>query len=202
MKTATRQYAKSQVKWIRIKFLNALNAGQSIENPNGDIFLLDSTDVNAFAVNVSRRAVELAKGRLSMEYTKTVLTLLDFLESRPLPPPTSLSPLAALSLPPKRAYDFAHRPDLWVQRVCTLCNVTCVNDAEFTIHERSQRHKKTVQREKRRPEVEAFINARREKERQREMGVLVGLLERVVERGREGENGGGGGENGDVDTGK
>lgn len=75
MKTATRQYARSQVKWIRIKFLNALGTGE-IEagdtqeekkktNKNGDIFLLDSTDAASFPETVSRTAVEIAKGASS-----------------------------------------------------------------------------------------------------------------------------------------
>lgn len=72
MKTATRQYARSQVKWIRIKFLNALGAGEEgasdtqqtkkMKNENGDIFLLDSTDVASFSEMVSSTAVAIAKG--------------------------------------------------------------------------------------------------------------------------------------------
>lgn len=74
MKTATRQYARSQVKWIRIKFLNALGTGEEEEgasdtqqskkkrNENGDIFLLDSTDVASFSETVSSTAVAIAKG--------------------------------------------------------------------------------------------------------------------------------------------
>lgn len=75
MKTATRQYARSQVKWIRIKFLNALKTGgnetterddtqqaKKTRNENGDIFLLDSTDVTSFSEAVSRTAVNIAKG--------------------------------------------------------------------------------------------------------------------------------------------
>lgn len=72
MKTATRQYARSQIKWIRIKFLNALGvagneAGDTQQtkkkrNENGDIFLLDSTDVASFPETVSRTAVDITKG--------------------------------------------------------------------------------------------------------------------------------------------
>lgn len=72
MKTATRQYARSQVKWIRIKFLNALGTGemeagdtQQVKkktSKNGDIFLLDSTDIASFPETVSRTAVDIARG--------------------------------------------------------------------------------------------------------------------------------------------
>lgn len=79
MKTATRQYARSQIKWIRIKFLNALEvagneAGDTQQtkkkrNENGDIFLLDSTDVASFPETVSRTAVDITKGASPKSHT-------------------------------------------------------------------------------------------------------------------------------------
>lgn len=209
MKTATRQYARSQVKWIRIKLLNALemNALETGEkeaagdaqraekkrNENGDIFLLDSTDVTSFSETVSRTAVAISKGECPTQLYhkqvpefKLILLLLftDFLSSTiPLPDPLSLSSLARTSLLPKRAYDLANRPDLWVQRTCELCGVICTNVDEWQIHKMSQRHKKTVSREKRRPEVEMFIRMRKDKEeeeRRRVLGELVGVLEGVA----------------------
>lgn len=78
MKTATRQYARSQIKWIRIKFLNALRiagneAGdtQQTRNESGDIFLLDSTDVASFLETVSHTAVNIAKGASPKSHTST-----------------------------------------------------------------------------------------------------------------------------------
>ncbi|KAL0637855.1 tRNA dimethylallyltransferase, mitochondrial [Maublancomyces gigas] len=186
MKTATRQYARSQVKWIRIKFLNALGTGEEgasdtqqtkkKRNENGDIFLLDSTDITSFSETVSSTAVAIAK---------------DFLSgSTPLPDPLSLSPLARTSLLPKRAYDLADRPDLWIQRTCELCGVICTNADEWRIHAMSQRHKKTVSREKRRPEVDMFIKMRKDREedeRRRVVGELVNVLEEFTDRSMEKE---------------
>lgn len=204
MKTATRQYARSQVKWIRIKLLNALETGEKEavgdaqraekkRNENGDIFLLDSTDVTSFSETVSRTAVAISKGECSTqlyqhkqipEFKLTLFIFTDFLSSTiPLPDPHSLSSLARTSLLPKRAYDLADRPDLWVQRTCELCGVICTNIDEWQIHKMSQRHKKTVSREKRRPEVEMFIRMRKDKEeeeRRRVLGELVGALEGVA----------------------
>lgn len=97
-----------------------------------------------------------------------------------LPDPLSLSLLARTSLLPKRAYDLADRPDLWVQRTCDLCGVICTNSDEWQIHNKSQRHRKTASREKRRPEVEMFIRMRKDKEeeaRRRVVGELVNVLE-------------------------
>lgn len=57
MKSATRQYARTQIKWIRIKFLNALRGEGA-----GAVFLLDSTDLDAFKTSVVDKGVEIAKG--------------------------------------------------------------------------------------------------------------------------------------------
>lgn len=63
-KTATRQYARSQVRWIRIKFLNALRsaAGEEESTPR-NIFLLDSTDIPQFEEKVVRPGIAIASGR-------------------------------------------------------------------------------------------------------------------------------------------
>lgn len=61
----------------------------------------------------------------------------------------------------------------------------CTNADEWQIHTMSQRHKKTVSREKRRPEVDMFIRMRKDKEeeeRRRVVGELVGVLERFMDR--------------------
>lgn len=57
MKSATRQYARTQIKWIRIKFLNALRGEDA-----GEVFLLDSTDLDAFKTSVVDKGVEIARG--------------------------------------------------------------------------------------------------------------------------------------------
>lgn len=56
----------------------------------------------------------------------------------------------------------------------------CTNSYEWQIHNNSQRHKKAVSREKRRPEVENFIRIRKDKEeeeRRRVVGELVDVSE-------------------------
>lgn len=60
----------------------------------------------------------------------------------------------------------------------------CTTADEWQIHNKSQRHKKAVSREKRRPEVENFIRMRKDKEeqeRRRVVGELVGILEGFTE---------------------
>lgn len=54
----------------------------------------------------------------------------------------------------------------------------------------SQRHKKTVSREKRQPEIDMFIKMRKdreEEERRRVVGELVNVLEKFTDRSMEKE---------------
>jgi tRNA dimethylallyltransferase len=62
MKTATRQYARSQVRWVRIKFLHALRAAKD----GSSIFLMDSTDVPKYDDNVVLPALDISKGNLCL----------------------------------------------------------------------------------------------------------------------------------------
>ena len=62
-KTGTRQYARSQVRWIRIKFLNALRSAAGEEESTRNIFLLDSTNIPQFEEKVVRPGVAIARGR-------------------------------------------------------------------------------------------------------------------------------------------
>jgi len=67
MKTATRRYAKMQVRWIRIKFLNALQssqqtAGTASTSPR-NIFLVDSTDVSRYDENVIKPALTITESK-------------------------------------------------------------------------------------------------------------------------------------------
>jgi tRNA dimethylallyltransferase len=159
MKTATRQYARTQVRWIRIKLLNALQSSDRI-------FLLDSTDPSAFGGAVTTLAVSIAKSFLSGDESS-------------LPDPVTLSAFAAENLKPKRE-DFASRPDLWVQKTCELCGIVCINEYQWGIHEKSARHRRMVKKEKRSPEIEMYINANRE-DRARRMAGLVEVLEKRIE---------------------
>lgn len=110
MKTATRQYARSQVKWIRIKFLNALETGEMEAgstqqakkkiNKNGDIFLLDSTDIASFPESVSRTAVDIAKGASPTKNIPVLIFRLTLLYRFPI----------QHQAPPRRALSFSPRP--------------------------------------------------------------------------------------------
>ena len=130
---ATRQYAKSQIKWIRIKLLNALrNAGAEDK-----IFVLDTR--NAPEEDWDRKIVGPASG-----YVRAFLT------DSNLPDPREESQLAQEVLQPKRDYDLSQRQDLWKTRTCTACNVTAVTDSEWEKHVKSQGHRKALKSQQKR----------------------------------------------------
>ncbi|KAF1847751.1 tRNA isopentenyltransferase [Cucurbitaria berberidis CBS 394.84] len=128
---ATRQYANRQIKWIRIKLLNALlSAGQK-----SNIFLLDGSNLSKW----------------EDEVTQTAATVTErFLSGQTLPEPSTLSSFAAEMLTPKRAYDLAKRPDLWQKRVCETCGTVAVTENDWTLHTKSRAHRKAVGARKKR----------------------------------------------------
>ena len=125
-KAATRQYAKRQVRWIRIKLINALAQA----NASSHLYVLHGSDVSAFEENVLNPALTLAGDFLSA--------------SNPLPEPTSLSRVAADMLKPKRDYDLAATPERWTRQICDSCGVTCVTEDQWSQHVNSKAHKKRL----------------------------------------------------------
>ncbi|KAI8078222.1 IPP transferase-domain-containing protein [Gilbertella persicaria] len=80
VKSATRKYAKSQIKWIRNKLVpTALNA----KNNNVIIYCLDAGDLEHWDQNVRDKAIQVAKA---------------FQQDEPLPDPKSLSETASVML--------------------------------------------------------------------------------------------------------
>jgi tRNA dimethylallyltransferase len=155
MKTATRQYARQQVRWVRIKFLNALRAWGTDDS----IYLLDSSDVSHYSRSVTEPAIRIARA---------------FLEGgEELPDPLTLGELARENLAAKREYDMGQRPDLWVQRRCEVCGVVTTNVPEWEKHVESSKHKKRITGRKKKLEVEEFLR-RREEMRLRGGGEEVG----------------------------
>jgi tRNA dimethylallyltransferase len=122
---ATRQYANRQIKWIRIKLLNALiGAGQK-----GNTFLVDGSDISQWEDNVVGPAISITE---------------KFLSGQPLPSPSTLSPAAAEMLTPKREYDLGKRPDLWQKKVCETCGTTAITENDWNLHRQSRAHRRAV----------------------------------------------------------
>ncbi|KAF2203274.1 tRNA isopentenyltransferase [Delitschia confertaspora ATCC 74209] len=122
---ATRQYANRQIRWIRIKLLNALSSAGRKDN----VFLLDGTDLTHWEDCVLNPAIEVTG---------------QFLEGNELPSPIQMSDAAREMLTPKRDYDLAQRPDLWQKKTCETCGTVAVTENEWGMHVKSRGHRRAV----------------------------------------------------------
>ncbi|KAI8942967.1 hypothetical protein NX059_001006 [Plenodomus lindquistii] len=122
---ATRQYANRQIKWIRIKLLNALICADA----KSSTFLVDGSDLSKWEEHVINPATTITE---------------QFLSGQTLPTPSSLSSTAADMLTPSRDYDLSQRPDLWERKVCDFCGTVAVTENDWTLHIRSRAHRKAV----------------------------------------------------------
>ncbi|KAF2502186.1 tRNA isopentenyltransferase [Lophium mytilinum] len=148
---ATRQYANRQVKWIRIKLMNALaGAGQTT-----NIFLLDGTDLAIWDERVISPAMGITE---------------KFLNGDSLPPPVDVSDIATELLKPK-SEDLSQRRDLWGKKTCEVCGIvgTTVNDWEQ--HIKSRAHRRAV----------AIKEKKKVKEQMRERGLKMDAQKEVID---------------------
>ncbi|TQN66903.1 TRNA dimethylallyltransferase [Colletotrichum shisoi] len=128
MKTSTRQYAKYQTRWIRTKTLPLLQ-----ERPGAldHLFVMDSTDIARWSVDVADPAVDVA-GR--------------FLRGEALPAPADLSATAREVL--REATVQTERT--LCRRTCDICKTTCVTEQDWAKHVKSRRHNVILKKTKRR----------------------------------------------------
>lgn len=127
-KTATRQYAKRQTRWIRLKLIPGLSNQNLLER----LYLLDGTDTTQFSETVANPALDVAA---------------DFLSGREPPAPSSLSDAAKEFLTPQRSFDYADRRDLWVRHECELCHTVSITDEQWQSHLRGRPHRRRVKQE-------------------------------------------------------
>lgn len=118
MKIATRQYAKRQTRWIKLKLQRALDAAGA----RGNMFMLDGTDLSQWSLEVEGKA-------------STIVT--DFLLNRTLPQPESLSCAAKenLLLTEEKARS---------ARFCETCDKTLMSEQEWAKHLKSKGHKSAI----------------------------------------------------------
>ena len=114
----TRQYAKRQVRWIRLKFLHELQQ----QGAEKRLFLLDGTDVEKWHENVERAAIDLTS---------------KFMEGKILPNPTLLSAGAEEMLS-----RVGKEEDL-IGMHCDSCQKTLMGEKQWNFHIRTKRHKAT-----------------------------------------------------------
>ncbi|MCJ1276913.1 hypothetical protein MMC21_004720 [Puttea exsequens] len=116
-KVATRQYAKKQSRWIRLRLQRAISEAQS----QHQLFLLDATDLSRWP-KIEDEAASIAS---------------KFLAGHALPEPRSLSHTASalLNAPGQRKY-FA--------RFCETCDKTMMTEQQWFDHLKSKKHRIAV----------------------------------------------------------
>ena len=139
-KGATRRYAKSQLRWIRIKLAHALeqanSAAASTPQANtASMYILDASDPSppTWAATVLAPAVR---------YTTA------FLASNPLPNSQTeahlLGPEFASTLQPLRALEDDRDVGAWQVKTCDVCGVSAAREEEWKRHLASGRHRRAV----------------------------------------------------------
>jgi tRNA dimethylallyltransferase len=118
--SATRQYAKRQVRWIRLKLMPALSDGSALDK----LFLLDGSDVTQWAETVSNPARNITE---------------KFLAGEELPLPHETSAAANEFLAPKKATEL-------IRRECEMCNTVVVTEDQWEAHLKSRRHRALVKK--------------------------------------------------------
>lgn len=130
MKISTRQYAKSQVKWMQHKFLPEVNKSRSKPKSEVALYLLDATDLTRWSENVFLPAQRILQA---------------FLDHQVLPEPSSLS-AAAQKLSSSNS-SLPKKMSSLKMRTCSVCTVdpervVMIEEAAWDAHTRSKRHKR------------------------------------------------------------
>lgn len=138
VRTATRQYGVSQVKWIRNKLWRALcEAGMTRR-----LYLLDSSNVsnwNESTVKPSEAIVQ------------------SMLQNEPTPDPKSLSELANTVLGTKEEQVHAQPESDMKCYTCDMCHKTMAGDEQWKIHINGHGHKRAVKSAARRAQRDAYF---------------------------------------------
>ncbi|KAG4440241.1 hypothetical protein IFR05_004260 [Cadophora sp. M221] len=126
-KTATRQYSRQQVRWIRLKLIPALSDVDAQER----LYLVDGSDVSRFSETVSQPAIGIAES---------------FLNGAERIAPRDVSTAAAQILDPEKLPVEAKDPHF--RQECEICHMVAVTDIQWQTHLKSRRHRALVKKKK------------------------------------------------------
>ena len=116
---ATRQYAKRQVRWIRLKLMVSLKKA-GVENK---MFVLDSSQANDWSSEVEQKASKVID---------------NYVAGMTLPDPRTLSRIASSML----SNELLAKPGFSLQRrLCELCGVNTTTAKDWEQHLRSKKHR-------------------------------------------------------------
>jgi len=124
MQAATRQYARRQIRWIRLKLMPAL----SDENIIDKLYLLDGTNLIDWPSAVLKPAIDLTES---------------FLAGEQLIAPTSLSDAAKEIL---SGENMNASPTPPIRRECELCHTIVVSEDQWQSHLRSRAHRRLIKK--------------------------------------------------------
>jgi tRNA dimethylallyltransferase len=142
IKLATVRYARTQVKWIRMKTLSLVRDADALDH----LFVLDSTDPSKWDENVSQLATRLSQG---------------FLQGETLPSPLEISQTAHEVLSPMIAALSQDKSQPRVRK-CEVCDKIYMTEESWETHIKSKKHRRSTQYKKRRAlvPVEAYAGRR------------------------------------------
>ncbi|KAF9892180.1 hypothetical protein FE257_002586 [Aspergillus nanangensis] len=137
IKTATRQYAVSQTKWIRNKLWTALTEAGMKDR----LYLLDSTVVEDWGTCITEPSESLVQS---------------FLKGKPTPDPKSLSDLARLTLGAREAQQNDSNTEAKCM-TCDVCRKTMVSEEQWDIHINGHAHKRALKGAARRAQRDEYL---------------------------------------------
>ncbi len=123
IKDHTRQYARRQVRWIRLKLIHALQ----YSSLSRTLFLLNGSNLSRWSTDVEGQASDLVAA---------------FVRVEPLPEPTSLSEAAEDMLQPSKKEEM-------FARYCKTCAKTLMSENEWHRHVNGKGHKRAQKAENR-----------------------------------------------------
>ncbi|KAJ2901660.1 tRNA isopentenyltransferase [Zalerion maritima] len=131
MKVATRQCAKGQLRYIRLRTIRGLEQ----HGLSDSLYLVDSSDLSQWKEDVVEPAMQITN---------------NFLAGTPLPLPTAVSTTARAVL-----LDNSHKKGVHCRKVCDTCNRTFTMEHEWEKHLKGRNHRRALQRARRRALVVA-----------------------------------------------
>lgn len=145
VKSNTRQYSRSQLKWIQNKLWNSLEATNAIDR----LYILDSTNVEDWNNAVRLPAENITKA---------------FISGNSRPHPSEVTAVAnALFEAKKQKKGQYSSEDMEIKpRKCDVCNTTALNRELWDIHMNGRRHKNAVKGAEKRAQQEEYFKRMRE----------------------------------------
>ncbi|KAI0376638.1 tRNA isopentenyltransferase [Hypomontagnella monticulosa] len=126
MRSATRQYAKYQLRWIRHKSIPALRDHEAMDY----LFVLDSSNTGSFPTHVIEPAANICS---------------DFLSGRALIKPAEVSNTAKEVLAAFENDNAPPKPVLKV-KTCEICNMALLSEEQWAKHIKGRKHRHAAQR--------------------------------------------------------